>query len=762
MKIKKILSTVLAVVMLFGTTSFTVAAEGKAVASIGDTKYATLDEALAVAKSGDTIQLSVGEYELGKIVLPTELVGVTIKGAPDKGTIIKNSNIAAANEDKINYTDVTLDGIVFENSYIELKGKGTGDAILKNWTITNCEFKNILTPDKNKAAFAYSQKAVLEKMTNFTFTNNVIDNVGGGLNTGLRLGSADGKIVISDNVIKDVSWNAIQITNVSENPISDMDLPPSIEIKNNTISGVGAEEGMVNLNSVRCEVTFEGNTLTRRVNLQPYLCYVKTTLNMSGNTWIDENGNTVDDEAAKNGIYIVEKDAELEKAVKRLKEFGIAKGINDKEFGENLPVSREQMAAFIYRFMNKGESLEDAENDTAFTDLEDPIFFGMISWANKEGIIKGISETAFEPKGGITLRDCYAMVLRALGYEENEELTYPDGYIELAKKLRLSENVAETENTAELSRGDVAKILYNALFADMKDGDNAAVKIYERHPMDGKKVLFVGNSWTFHGYTVFRKSRTVLSLESRRNDTAYFYQLAKTNGAEPQITNWTWGGHALNDIFSHECTAARECKGLDHLSNFTDYDYDYVFLQEGSKQSVDVVNRIADMFKAVNPDVKIFVLMPSYHYFGDPVNNKPASVNPDYIPALKEAGYTVVDWGRMVVDIANGNAEVPGAVEKYNKNSFIVALDETDGHHPNLLTGYITALMSYCAATGESAVGQEYAFCSDKKLDSNFDFDAYEKTYYVYDNATTNFPEIFASESDMKGIQQLADEYIAR
>lgn len=415
------------------------------------------------------------------------------------------------------------------------------------------------------------------------------------------------------------------------------------------------------------------------------------------------------------------------------------------------------MAAFIYRFINKGASLENAENDTAFTDLEEPIFFGMISWANSNGIIKGVSETAFEPKGGITLQDCYTIVIRALGYEENEELTYPDGYIALAKKLRLSENVGAVENTAELNRGDVAKILYNALFADMKDGENAAVKIYERHPLDGKKVLFIGNSLTFHGYTVFRKSRTVLSLESRRNDTAYFYQLAKSNGAEPQVTNWTWGGHALKDIFAKECTSARECKGLDHLSNFTDYDYDYVIMQEGTFKNIYAEDAItlAEKFKAVNPDVKLISLIPSTYYYSD-------IECAEYIEKLEEYGFTVVNWGKMIVDIANGNVEVPGAVEEYNKNSFVVAIDETDGHHPNVLTGYITALMAYCAVTGESAVGQEYAFCSDKNLSAEFDFDAYEKTYYVYDNATTNFPQIFASESDMKGIQMLADEYLAK
>lgn len=746
---KKVICLIVALSMLLGMSAF--AADETTVATIGESEYSGLDEALCAVKEGETIQLSEGTFEFGKVVLPEKLRGVTIKGAPGKTTVIKNSSIVASDIPTMNYTDVTIDEIVFDNTYIALQGQGTCEAVFKNWTVTNCVFKNIVTPDKNIPAFAYTQKVVLEKMNGFTFTNNIVENVSGGLNAGLKISSADGKIVIADNVFTNLTWNAIQLNRISENPVNDLDDPPMVEIRNNTISGIGADEGMVNLSGVACTVTFTGNTLTRCINLQPYLCYVKTSVTMSDNVWIDENGNKVDDKDAKHGIYVIQKDAEIEKAVKRLRDCGIAKGFSKKDFGENEPVTREQMAAFLYRFMNKGVSLEDGVNDTAFTDLENPIFFGMISWANKEGIIKGVSETSFEPTKGITLVDSYAMVLRALGYEE--DIAYPDGYVALAKKLRVSENVKATDNTAEINRGDAAIILYNALFAEMKNGGNAAVNIYERHPLDGKKILFVGNSWTFHGYTVFRKSRTVLSLESRRNDTGYFYQLAKTNGAEPQVTNWTWGGHALMDIFNKECTSQRECRGLDHLTPFTDYDYDYVFLQEGTKQSTDVVKKVSDMFKAVNPEVKIFVLVPSGHPFGEKDTT-------DYIADLKEMGCTVIDWGKMVADIANGKVDVPGATQEYNRNSFIVALSDVDGHHPNVLTGYITALMSYCALTGESAVGQKYDFCSDKKISSEFDFDVYEKTYYVYDNATTNFPEIFASESDMKGIQELADKYL--
>ena len=756
MKFNRFVAVILVVVMSFCSMSFNAFAEEdlQVLAAIGEIEYTSLTDAFMAAKEGDTIELSEGTFEQGKVVLPPELHKVTLKGSPNKATVLKNSIIASATGDIINYTDITIDGIVFDNTYITLKSNGKGNSVFKNWTVTNCEFKNILTPDKNRPAFEYAQKAVLEKMTNFTFANNIIDNVSGGLNTGVRLGSAAGCITISDNIIKNVSWNAIQLVNVDETSVNDVDDDPVIVITGNDISGVGADEGMVNLNNVKCPVTFANNTLKKRIAEQPYLCYVKTKVDVSGNVWLDENGNALSDEVALDGVF-VEENPELDKAIDRLNTLGIAKGMAEGYFGEKEPVTREQMAAFIYRFMNKGESLENGENTSAFTDVTTPEFYGMISWANEKGIIKGVSKSEFNPKGGITLQDCFTICLRALGYEENAELTYPEGYVNLAKKLRMADNVKAQDNKEELTRGDVAIILHNALYANMKSGENVATKIYERHALDGKKVLFIGNSMTFHGYAVFRKSRSVLELSTRRNDMGYFYQLAKTNGAEPAVTNWTWGGHYLKHIFSNVCSADRECKGLDHLSHFTDYDYDYVIMQEATTRDIKAEDaiKLAEQFKAVNPDTKIIALIHSaYYYSGIDCT--------EYVAKLKEAGITVVDWGKMVVDIANGNVEVPGAKEKYNKNSFIVALTETDGHHPNLLTGYVTALMAYCAATGESAVGQEYAFCGDTAIHSEFDFEKYVKDYYIYDNATTNFPQIFASAEDMKGLQTLADQYL--
>ncbi len=156
----------------------------------------------------------------------------------------------------------------------------------------------------------------------------------------------------------------------------------------------------------------------------------------------------------------------LTDAVELLVALGVTKGTSDTEFGTAQNVTREQMAAFIYRMMKAGKSVEGGTNTTSFTDLEDPTFFFMVSWASSQGIIKGRSATAFDPKGGITLQDAYTMIVRALGYDDGT-LAYPIGYISWAEDLGLDENLPSTLNyTDTLTRGDVAIILANMFYAE--------------------------------------------------------------------------------------------------------------------------------------------------------------------------------------------------------------------------------------------------------------------------------------------------------
>ncbi len=156
----------------------------------------------------------------------------------------------------------------------------------------------------------------------------------------------------------------------------------------------------------------------------------------------------------------------LNDAVELLTALNVTKGTTETTFGTTENVTRQQMAAFIYRMMKAGKSQEGGVNTTSFVDLDDPTFYFMVSWANSQGIIKGRSATEFDPKGGIILQDAYTMIVRALGYDDGT-LSYPIDYIELAESLGLDEDLpSSVAYSSTLTRGDVAIILANMFYAE--------------------------------------------------------------------------------------------------------------------------------------------------------------------------------------------------------------------------------------------------------------------------------------------------------
>lgn len=197
-------------------------------------------------------------------------------------------------------------------------------------------------------------------------------------------------------------------------------------------------------------------------------------------------------------------DETLTKAVDLLTSVGITTGTSETAYGTSEGVTRQQMATFIYRLMNAGKTVEGkaGDNITTFTDLDDPFYYFMISWANDMGIIKGRSETSFDPKGGITLQDAYVMIVRALGYEKKETLAYPYDYINVAERIGLDVGLPSSVNyTKSLTRGNVAILLYNAFYADMATGTTAYDSHYEEVELPSGLIDIVETGKT--PYTVY-------------------------------------------------------------------------------------------------------------------------------------------------------------------------------------------------------------------------------------------------------------------
>ena len=289
--------------------------------------------------------------------------------------------------------------------------------------------------------------------------------------------------------------------------------------------------------------------------------------------------------------------------------------------------------------------------------------------------------------------------------------------------------------------------------------------------LNGKKIIFIGNSYTYYGQTVLEKKQTFLLQASRINDTGYFYQLCKNNGADVQVTNWTFGGHSLEHLFSGSCSADRGCDGVDHASYLTDRNYDYVVIQAGNGSYYDEVGvqhieMVMDFFKAANPNTKFVLLIP-YSFYGEIGSPGHIYLMKNVLNSLKtfeSQGAIIVEWGGLVMDILNKKVQVSNTAIEYNKNTFVIEKSETDGYHPNLLSGYITTLMTYCAITGESAQGKTYKFCNDASLRLSwnpifFNFAKFNAKYYT--EGTTNYTNVFASQTDMSSIQGLIDAHLA-
>lgn len=280
-----------------------------------------------------------------------------------------------------------------------------------------------------------------------------------------------------------------------------------------------------------------------------------------------------------------------------------------------------------------------------------------------------------------------------------------------------------------------------------------------RVDLDGKKILVIGNSAVYYGRTVFTKDAASVTAQAARSfDEGYLYQLFKLNGHDVEITNWTHGGHKFSDMRENPCSI-KTCEGRTHLDHLLDREFDYVILSAGSGPEseasfMDDVAFYVDFFRQYNPAVK-FVYLGNLLAHGHSSNEYVQHEVIANYKTLEDMGFIVADWGSMVIDIMFNGVEVPGTTYEFTKNSFIVK----DKYHPGPLAGYVTSLFAYCAITGDSPVGQPYNFCYDASIRSEFDMDAYKASYYSA-SWPSNFLEIFKSDADMTGIQQLVAQYL--
>ena len=295
----------------------------------------------------------------------------------------------------------------------------------------------------------------------------------------------------------------------------------------------------------------------------------------------------------------------------------------------------------------------------------------------------------------------------------------------------------------------------------------------EKVSLDGKKVIFCGNSHIYWGRAVIGGSGN--DLTKRNNDQGTFYQLCKAFGQDVNVTNWTFGSHGLSESFGPDACGGRGgCANVNggvgeiHEQYLTDRWYDYVIISPGSRYTdsganfMEDIQYLIDFFtneeKGGNPNVKFVCVgnMSPYGYSNLKEDLRVLVAN-NY-KVLEEDGFIISDWGSIVYDVLQKGA-VDGGNATYTDSTFVVK----DGFHPNMLSGYINALTTFCAITGESPVGMP--FPSDLLTAENnakLDIDAYlaDTTNNYKDPSDTNMKEILADDGEIRAIQEMIARYL--
>ncbi len=106
-------------------------------------------------------------------------------------------------------------------------------------------------------------------------------------------------------------------------------------------------------------------------------------------------------------------------AVKEAYLANLVTGTTDTTFSPNGDITRAMFVTILYRMENQPQTAE-----TAFVDLEDGFYYlDAVGWASKNQIVKGITETEFAPNDSITREQMAAMLFRYAQYKGTEAMT---------------------------------------------------------------------------------------------------------------------------------------------------------------------------------------------------------------------------------------------------------------------------------------------------------------------------------------------------
>ncbi len=181
-------------------------------------------------------------------------------------------------------------------------------------------------------------------------------------------------------------------------------------------------------------------------------------------------------------------------------------------FEEKESVSRAEAAMAVASLA----SLSSEKTEGAFEDVtKDTPCAPYVYALYENGIVKGTTESTFEPEKDVKFIEAVAMLVRALGYEPAAELQggYPTGYIKLAARLSITNKIPNGAYDP-VSGENLVKLMYNALKAP-------------RMKMTSYSEGIEGATYTSFDWLTFRSELEKVTLPGEKGEFDYSFEDGK-------------------------------------------------------------------------------------------------------------------------------------------------------------------------------------------------------------------------------------------
>ncbi|MGN8896362.1 S-layer homology domain-containing protein [Flavonifractor sp. HCP28S3_F3] len=193
--------------------------------------------------------------------------------------------------------------------------------------------------------------------------------------------------------------------------------------------------------------------------------------------------------AAGNPGFTDIKDSATANAAETLRVLGVVDGTGGSTFNPNGTLTRAEFCKMAVEILGRGSEEPAQRNRTIFTDvgpehwargyvnLAASITIGGGSGENAPAgtrLIMGVGDGSFQPNRAITYGEAVTMLMRVLGYGDQDVASgsnWYDGYVGLAGSSGLADGLS-ISGASTLTRGQAAILFYNLLFTNPKDSDS--------------------------------------------------------------------------------------------------------------------------------------------------------------------------------------------------------------------------------------------------------------------------------------------------